>query len=131
MGGKHVRRRAVFNGVRRTARYDRRRRVAAFEKGFPMRPSLRVCACLAIVCSLALSTFAQQAQPTTTAASSDEIGDIPHANNSGVSDGRSEFHFSFRQPPGVGPAAKLILTFPAETREIRIPFEFGQPPAKP
>jgi hypothetical protein len=41
---------------------------------------------------------------------------------------RMTYHFTFRAAPACGKPAKLILPFPAETREIKIPFEFGKPP---
>jgi hypothetical protein len=48
---------------------------------------------------------------------------------SGTGGKRSDYHFTFRDAPGCGKPSRLIVQFPTETRDIKIPFEFGKPPA--
>ena len=45
--------------------------------------------------------------------------------SSGSNGKRHDYHFTFRAAPGCGKPSKLILSFPAATRDIKIPFEFG------
>jgi hypothetical protein len=69
----------------------------------------------------------QQTHVTLVDAAGNEV--LGGGGGSSTSATRVEFQMSFRQGRKTGPAAKLVLEVPVESRDVTIPFELGDPPA--